>query len=296
VGKVEIKTMYPLDMEEFLLAAGERDLVDSIRQCFAENSPMPKALHDAAMNFYRTYLFTGGMPDCVSKYLSTNDTTLLRHIQKLILESYLNDMSKYNTQNEIKKTHLVYDTVTVQLSRKNTRFQYKLLKKGGRAAEFENAIEWLCLSGIVTRVYRAEQPYKPIENYRDIDSFKIYVSDTGLLCAKKDIMWQDIFYAAPELEDFRGGMTENYAASQLIARGYVPYYWTSDRSAEVDFMIQKDGDIIPVEVKSSDNTKAKSLDVYIQTYKPKYAVKLSARNFGFADGKKTVPLYAAFCL
>ena len=186
--------------------------------------------------------------------------------------------------------------MTVQLSKKNTRFQYKLIKKGARAAEFENAVEWLVLSGIVSQIYKVEQIKKPLENYRDIDSFKIYVSDVGLLCAKKDLLAQDVLYMADELNDFKGGMTENYVNSQLILNGHKTYYWMTERGAEVDFIIQIDGDIIPIEVKSADNTKAKSLNMYMQTNKPKYAIKLSAKNFGFEDGKKTVPLYAAFCI
>lgn len=296
VGKVDIKTLYPMDIEEFMLALGENALAEQIKTCFQTNSPMPAALHEAAMQIYRRYLVVGGMPECVSQYAQTSDFILVRHLQDSILASYLNDMSKYNNLNEIKKTRLVYDNITVQLSKKNTRFQYKLIKKGGRAAEFENAIEWLCLSGIVSRVYKAETVKKPLENYRDIDSFKIYVSDLGLLCAKKDLNADDILYMSPELDDFKGGMTENYVNIQLLINGYTTYYWESDRGAEIDFVIQRDGKLIPVEVKSADNTKAKSLSVYMQAYKPAYAVKLSAKNFAFENNIKIIPLYAAFCL
>lgn len=296
VGKVDMKTLYPMDMEEFLLALGEKELVHQIRQCFLHDSPMPSALHDAAMMRYRQYLIVGGMPECVLQFAGTGDYILVRHIQDTILASYLNDMSKYNTKNEIKKTRLAYDNITVQLSKKNTRFQYKLLKKGGRAAEFENAIEWLSLSGIVSQVYKVEQIKKPLENYRDIDSFKIYVSDLGLLSAKKDLVAEDILYMSEELNDFKGGMTENYVQVQLSINGYRTYYWESSRGAEVDFIIQREGNLIPVEVKAADNTRAKSLKVYRKMYQPAYAIKLSAKNFGFEDGIKTVPLYAAFCL
>lgn len=296
VGKVDMKTLYPMDMEEFMLALGENDLVARIKESFASDTPLPAALHDAAMQLYRQYLVIGGMPECVRQFVDTKNYILVRHTQDTILASYLNDMSKYNTLNEIKKTRLAYDNITVQLSKKNTRFQYKLIKKGGRASEFENAIEWLCLSGIVSQVYKVENVRKPLENYRDIDSFKIYVSDLGLLCAKKDLVANDILYMVEELNDFKGGMTENYVNVQLTINGYTTYYWESDRGAEVDFVIQREGQLIPVEVKSADNTKAKSLKVYIDTYKPTYAIKLSARNFGFEDGKKTVPLYAAFCI
>ena len=296
VGKVDMKTMYPLDMEEFMLACGEHDLVERIRNCFDTDTPMPAALHDAAMQRYRQYLVVGGMPECVFQFVETQDYILVRHTQDTILASYLNDMSKYNNLNEIKKTRLCYDNITVQLSKKNTRFQYKLIKKGGRAAEFENAIEWLTLSGIVSQVYRLDKVKKPLENYRDIDAFKIYVSDLGLLCAKKDLAANDVLYMVEEINDFKGGMAENYANVQLSINGYRTYYWESERGAEVDFVIQREGHIIPVEVKSADNTRAKSLKVYMETYQPAYAIKLAAKNFGFEDGKKSVPLYAAFCI
>lgn len=296
VGKVDMKTMYPMDMEEFMTAQGEDVLVKQIKTCFQTDTPLPSVLHDAAMQLYRQYLIVGGMPECVMQFAQTKDYILVRHIQETLLASYLNDMSKYNNLNEIKKTRLTYDNITVQLSKKNTRFQYKLLKKGGRASEFENAIEWLCLSGIVSQVYRVEQIRKPLENYRDIDAFKIYVSDLGLLCAKKNLTANDILYMAEEISDFKGGMAENYVHVQLSINGYASYYWESGRSAEIDFIIQHGGRLIPIEVKSADNTKAKSLKLYMETYKPAYAIKLSAKNFSFENGIKTVPLYAAFCI
>ena len=296
VGKVDMKTLYPMDMEEFMIALGEDALVEQIKKCFLADTPLPFALHDAAMQLYRRYLVVGGMPECVRQFAETKDHILVRHTQDTILASYLNDMSKYNNLNEIKKTRLAYDNITVQLSKKNTRFQYKLIKKGGRASEFENAIEWLCLSGIVSQVYKVEQIKKPLENYRDIDAFKIYVSDLGLLCAKKDLAANDILYMVEEIGDFKGGMAENYVNVQLTINGYQTYYWESARGAEIDFIIQREGKLIPIEVKSADNTRAKSLRVYMETYKPDYAIKLSAKNFGFEDGKKTVPLYATFCI
>ena len=285
-----------MDLEEFMIAMGENSLVDQIKKCFETNESMPSALHDAAMQLYRQYLVVGGMPECVMQFAETKDYILIRHTQDTILASYLNDMSKYNNLNEIKKTRLAYDNITVQLSKKNTRFQYKLIKKGGRASEFENAIEWLCLSGIVSQVYKVEQIRKPLENYRDIDAFKIYVSDLGLLCAKKDIVANDVLYMVEELNDFKGGMVENYVNVQLTINGYNTYYWETERGAEIDFIIQREGKLIPIEVKSADNTRAKSLKIYMDKYKPDYAIKLSTKNFAFEDDKKIVPLYAAFCI
>ena len=296
VGKVDMLTLHPMDIEEFLLAMEETELVKQIRICFDSDTPMPAALHDAALDQYRKYLVIGGMPEAVCKFVETKDYILIRHIQQTILAAYLNDMSKYNKENEIKKTRLVYDNITVQLSRQNSRFQYKLVKKGGRAAEFENAIEWLSLSGIVTRIYRLEQIRKPMENYRDIDSFKIYLSDVGLLCAKKEIVPEDILYFVHDLDDFRGGLTENFVSSQLTAKGYIPYYWTQGQSTEVDFLIQKERVIIPLEVKASEHTQSKSLNTYVRAYKPDYSVRLSTKNFGFENNIRSIPLYSIFCL
>lgn len=294
VGKVDIKTLYPMDMEEFMLALGENALVEQIKKSFNANTPLPSALHDKAMQLYYQYLIVGGMPECVMHFVETKDYILVRHTQDTILVSYLNDMSKYNNLNEIKKTRLTYDNITVQLSKKNTRFQYKLIKKGGRASEFENAIEWLTLSGIVSQVYKVEQIKKPLENYRDIDAFKIYVSDLGLLCAKKDLIANDILYMVEEINDFKGGMVENYVNVQLTINGYKTYYWESERGAEIDFIIQRDGKLISIEVKSADNTRAKSLKVYMETYKPLYAIKLSTKNFGFKTIKRPFPYMLHF--
>ncbi len=152
------------------------------------------------------------------------------------------------------------------------------------------------MKGIVSQVYKVEQIKKPLENYRDIDAFKIYVSDLGLLCAKKELAANDILYMVEELNDFKGGMAENYVNVQLSINGYHTYYWESKRGAEIDFVIQRDGQLIPIEFKSADNTRAKSLKVYMDTYKPSYAIKLSTKNFAFEDNKKIVPLYAAFCI
>lgn len=297
VGKVDIKTLYPMDMEEFLLAMEEENLVKEIKKSFNENRALPSALHDIAMEYYRKYLIIGGMPECVSKFKETQNYTLIRHTQDMILLSYLNDMSKYNTNNEIKKTRLVYNNITVQLSRQNTRFQYKLVKSGGRASEFENAIEWLNLSGITSKIYCLDNIQKPLENYKNIDSFKIYISDVGLLCAKKEIIPEDILYLSDELDDFKGGMTENYVNIHLNINSYTQYFWKNDKgTAEVDFIVSKKGKIIPIEVKSSINTHSKSLDIYIKKYKPEYSIRISTKNFGFENSIKSIPLYAVFCL
>jgi predicted AAA+ superfamily ATPase len=301
VGKVNFATLCPMDFEEFLLALEPlrphvKEMIAKIRDCFATNTPLAAFWHGQLLALYREYLVVGGLPECVSKYAETENFQLIRVTQDEILASYLNDMSKYNKENEIKKTRLAYHSVATQLSKKNTRFQYKLIKSGGRAAEFENAIEWLVLSGIVARIFNLDDIKKPLDNYKNIDDFKIFMSDVGLLCANKEILPNDILHGSKELADFRGGMTENYVCQQLVRNGYTCYYWHSEGKAELDFVIQREGKLIPIEVKSADNRQAKSLATYMNRFKPEYAIKVSAGNFGFENGIKTIPLYAAFCI
>ncbi len=298
VGKADRYTMYPMDMEEFLIAMGENDLVDRIHRCFEENVPMPQALHEAGLRLYRQYLAVGGMPEVTARFLDTKDYTQVRHLLETIQMDYLDDMSKYQeSANEIKKTRLTYGTVAVQLSKKNTRFQYKIIKTGARAAEYENAIEWLVSANLLSRIYRVGQIAKPLENYKDIDDFKIYLSDMGLLAAQKDIRAEDIFFMEEELADFKGGMTENYVETQLVRSGFKPYYWRNDKGTrEVDFVIALNGRLIPVEVKSGENVSAASLNEYFRLFKPVYAIRISEKNFGFENDIKSVPLYAVFCL
>ena len=298
VGKVDRYTMHPMDMEEFLLACGEKDLTSRIRTCCDNDIPLPTALHTAALRLYRQYLAIGGMPEAVSRFVDTQDYTQVRHVLDTIQMDYLDDMSKYqNSANEIKKTRLTYGTVAVQLSKKNTRFQYKIIKTGARAAEYENAIEWLVSAGLLSRVYRAEQIKKPLENYKDIDDFKIYLSDMGLLAAEKDIRAEDIFFMEKELADFKGGMTENYVCTQLLRSGFKPYFWRNDKGTrEVDFIVPLKGRLIPLEVKSGDHVTAASLNEYVRLYKPAYSIRISEKNFGFENNIKSVPLYAVFCI
>ena len=298
VGKVDRYTMHSMDMEEFLLAMNESELVERIRKSYTDDTPMPAALHESALKLWRQYLVVGGMPEAVARFVDTHDHIQVRHVLETIQMDYLDDMSKYqDNANEIKKTRLTYGTVAVQLSKKNTRFQYKIIKKGARAAEYENAIEWLVFSGLISRVYRAEQIMKPLENYKDIDDFKIYLSDMGLLAAQKDIRAEDVFYMDEELADFKGGMTENYVNTQLVSLGFKSYYWRNEKGTkEIDFIISINGKLIPVEVKSGEHVNSKSLGEYVRLFAPTYSVRISTKNFGFENDIKTVPLYAVFCI
>lgn len=296
VGKVQFMTLYPLDFEEYLMARGEDGLIELIRECYERNTPLDSAFHERALDYYKEYLFVGGMPEAAEEYGKNHNPELVRIIQQTILESYQNDMGKYNRQSEIPKTRIVYKNISTQLAKENRKFQYKSIKQGGRASEFENAIEWLCLAGIASQNYRIEQIMLPLNAYRSLTDFKFYMNDVGLCGASQDIHYEDIMGENPLLDNFKGGLTENYVFNQLTENGLSLYYWTSGCQAEVDFITRIGEDIIPIEVKAKVNNRARSLGVYVERYKPSYAIRISQKNFGFENGMKSVPLYATFCI
>ena len=296
VGKVQFKTLYALDFEEYLMAKNETKLIELIKESYNNNIPMDIGFHERALDYYKEYLFIGGMPEAVKEYNENRNTELVRIFQKSILEAYNNDMSKYNKQSEIPKTRIVYKNISTQLSKENKKFQYKHIKQGGRASEFEGAIEWLCLSGIASQNYRLEQVMLPLNAYKSLSDFKFYMNDVGLCCASQDIYFEDILGQNPLFDNFKGGLTENYVFNQLVTNELNTYYWTSNSQAEIDFITRIKSDIIPIEVKSSINTKSKSLNAYMQKYAPKYAIRISMKNFGFENNIKSVPLYAVFCI
>lgn len=296
VGKVEFLTMYPMDFEEYLLAKGESFLVEQIKFCYANNKPMDELFHERALEYYKEYLFVGGMPEVVENYIKNSNTEMVRIAQQTILESYHNDMGKYNKSTEIPKTRIVYKNISTQLAKENKKFQYKYVKSGGRASEFENAIEWLCLAGIASQLYRIEQILLPLNAYKSLSDFKFYMNDVGLCGASQEIHFEDIQNDNPLLQNFKGGLTENYVFNQLIANNLALYYWTSGNQAEIDFITRIGEDIIPIEVKSTVNIRSRSLSVYENIYSPVYSIRLSMKNFGFENGIKSIPLYATFCV
>ncbi|MDD3382041.1 MAG: ATP-binding protein [Bacilli bacterium] len=296
VGKIQFLEMYAMDFEEYLMAKEEEFLIDKIRECYESNSPLETLLHEKAFNLYKEYLLVGGMPEVVEMYFKTNNYILSRNKQEAILLAYRNDMGKYNKESEIPKTQIVYKNISTQLAKENKKFQYNLLKKGGRAAEFENAIEWLCLSGIANQLYRIEQIKLPLNAYRSLADFKFFMNDVGLCCASQNILFDDVYYENQLINDFKGGLTENYVNSQMISNNFKLFYWTSKNQAEIDFIARIGKDIIPIEVKSNENIRSKSLIVYKEKYNPKYSIRISKRNFGFEKDIKSIPLYAVFCI
>ncbi|MDR0882337.1 MAG: ATP-binding protein [Candidatus Adiutrix sp.] len=295
VGKVDMMTLYPLDFEEFLLATGNAAICGLIREAYLDFRPM--SLHDMAMDLYKTYLVVGGMPQAVLEYVNTQDFNFVLAAQKNINDAYIADMAKYATPQETTKIMAAWASIPAQLSKENCKFQYKVIKSGARAYEYETPLDWLKFAGIILKCVRVTEGKLPLTAYADNDSFKVYMMDTGLLCSKFGLAANVILNSAPSFDGFKGALAENYICQSLTVNGFVPFYWSSPGKAELDFVFQdRQGNIIPLEGKSAANVRSKSLNVYMSRYKPNYAVRVSAKNFGFENGLKSVPLYALFCL
>ena len=295
VGKVQMLNMYPLSFEEFLISLGREDLVLEIKKHFENNEVMDINIHKLCLKLYRTYLIVGGMPEVVSTYLEEQKVISTIDIQTEILLSYERDMTKYADNNLSNKIISAFDSIPVQLAKDNKKFQYKIISKGGTSSIFGEAILWLKNSGIINQVFKTK-PNLPLGMYKDLTSFKIYMSDVGLFVNKARYPLYQIDLENTPTMISMGPLTEQYVANALEINGYDLYYWESDGEAEIDFVIQKDMDIIPIEVKSGMNTKSRSLDVYMKKYNPKYAIRISEKNFGFENNIKSVPLYAVFCI
>lgn len=296
VGKVQMLNLYPLDFEEFLWEMGEEELANQIRESAETLRPLLFFEHDRALEYYRTYLCVGGMPACVREYSDSKDLLRIQEIQQNILNSYITDMDKYTSATESAKVRTAYQSIPAQLAKDNKKFQYKLLKTGASSYNFGTSIDWLNLAKIVLKCNKVENPVKPLEANILLNSFKLYMGDIGLLTYRAKIDPNDILMESKDIDQFKGALVENYVAEGLLQNRYDLYYWESDGKAEIDFVILKDNKVIPLEVKSSENTRSKSLTTYMQKYNPEYAIRLSTKNFGF-DGKiKAFPLYALFTL
>lgn len=295
VGKVQMLNMYPLSFKEFLMAIGRENLIDEIKKHFETNSRMDNDIHELCLKLYRTYLIVGGMPEVVQTYLEEQKTISAIDVQAEILLSYERDMTKYADNNLSNRIISAFDSIPVQLAKDNQKFQYKVISKGGTSGIFGEAILWLKNSGIVNQVYRAKAEL-PLEMYKDLASFKLYMSDVGLFVNKAKYPLYQIDLSSQPVMIAMGPLTENYVANELKVNGYELYYWESEGKAELDFMIQKDVDIVPIEVKTTTHTKSRSLDIYKKIYNPKYAIRISEKNFGFENNIKSVPLYAVFCI
>ena len=292
VGKVWIDYLYPMDFEEFLLASDEIELSKMIEECYKNLSPMNNQVHEKAMKLYNEYMCVGGMPANVLSYINNgnNIEKFEDEISNNIITSYLADMSKYTQNTESIKNMKIYNSIPSQLGKENKKFKYSLVEKSARSREYESSLEWLISSNMILKCVAVKTPKSPLKAYEDYN-FKVYASDIGILRVLARINKNEILLNKNML--YKGVLAENYVAQILFGKYKEIYYWQLGSSYEVDFLINDNGDIIPIEVKASNNTTSKSLNYYIQRYKPKYSIRISAKNFGYENGIKSIPLYAA---
>ena len=295
VGKVDLLNMYPMDFEEVLMANGQQGLLDIMHECFTEHRTC--SLHSKLLDLYTQYLFTGGMPRIIADLIVEDDYNLVVANQKNIADAYIADMAKYASPAETVRIMAAFQSLPAQLSKENRKFQYKTIKSGARANQYENALEWLDAAGMIIRCARIDTGSFPLIAHVDPSSFKVYMNDTGLLCASYGVSPNTFLSQLRSMEKVKGALTENYVATALYANGFVPYYWESQGKAEIDFVIQMhSGDVIPVEVKSSDNVRSKSLYQFVSKYDPPWSIRISTKNFGFENNIRSVPLYATCCI
>ncbi len=300
VGKVQMINMYPMSFDEFILANMPemgKVLIDEIKKCYNENKNMDSVLHEKLINLYRIYICIGGMPACVDNYLKcTNDILKYnKEIIKNIINAYLNDMNKY-VYNSFEATRIedIYKTIPAQLENSSRKFQYSKIKKGARSKDYESALKWLYSSNLIHKCTALNSINIPPKAYIDNESFKLFLSDIGILTSLLELKYNEIILDNKFL--YKGILVENFVAQEFISNNISLYYWKSKSDAEVDFVIYNDDGLIPIEVKSSENTKSKSLKVYMDRYNPKYAIRVSSKNFGFENNIKSVPLYATFLI
>ena len=295
VGKVIIKYLFPMDFEEYLIAINETKLLEEIRAHYQKNEPLLTAIHEKALDLYKKYLVLGGMPVMIEEFIK-KDYQVSKvdfEIQDYIITTYLADMNKYTENTEGIKNSKIYNAIPKELARENNIFKYSIVSKDARKIRYESSLDWLLSSNMILKCSLTERNESPLKAFMSGDKFKIYLSDSGLLRALSNIDYQEILLEKTKM--YKGVLTENYVACELYTKTRELYYYTFDKY-EIDFLLKIEGEIIPVEVKSSRRTNSKSLNAYIEKYHPKYAIRISEKNFGFENNVKSVPLYAVFCI
>ena len=291
VGKVNKMNLYPLDFSEYLMAMGEGSLAQAVSD---PDVPMMKNLRECYISHLRNYYYVGGMPECVNAFSKRKDYEEVREIQNSILSQYDGDFGKNVEPREFPRIRMVWNTLPMQLAKENKKFFFGQIKSGARMKDFEVAIEWLRDAGLIYKTYKVSKPGMPLKSYIDFTSFKIFMLDIGLLSAMSELDADSILSGSNIFTEFKGALTEQYVLQELISSTpYTPYYYLGDKSTyETDFLIQKNGDIIPIEVKSEENTKSKSLKAFYEKYNPKYAIRLSASDYVTKGRLKNIPLWA----
>lgn len=290
VGKVSFMNLFPLSFEEFLLAMGEERFVELLNK---KDFKTIKLFNNKYEKLIKQYCYVGGMPEIVQDFVENKDFESVRNLQKEILSAYEEDFTKHIPTNTVAKIRLLWKSIPAQLSKENKKFIYGAAKEGARARDFEAALSWLINSGLVYRVNKITKPDLPITAYEDFNSFKLFVLDVGLLGAMTDLQANTIIDGNRIFEEFKGAIAEQYVLQQFKTIKDLPvFYWSNETSrAEIDFVIQIKSDVVPVEVKAERNLQAKSLKVYMEKFKPNYAIRTSMADYKKTDNLIDLPLY-----
>lgn len=291
VGKVDMLYMYPMDFEEFLLAMGKEQLVELLRSnSWTALTPLRGMLTE----LLRQYYFVGGMPEAVKAYVERGDIWEVRSIHSKIIDAYRNDMSKHAPKQQVQRINMVWNSIPSQLARDNKKFIYGALRKGARANDFEIAIQWLVDSGLVHKVHRISKPVVPLKFYEDMSSFKLFLLDCGLLGALSETPPEQILIGDNVFEEYKGAFTENYVLQQLksLPHTFVYYYSNDNSTLEIDFVVQHDAHVIPIEVKAEENLRAKSLRQFVTDNPGLHGVRFSMSDYREQDWLTNVPLWA----
>lgn len=291
VGKVNFMDLYPLNFLEFIRAMGNDDLIKLLE---SKDFSLITSFKGKYIDLLKQYYYIGGMPAVVASFIEASDFGKVREIQKEILLAYEQDFSKHAPNEAVPRIRMLWSSTPAQLAKENRKFIYGLIRRGARAREYELAMTWLIDCGLVYKVSRITKPDMPLMAYQDFNAFKLFILDVGLLSAMSELDIKSLLNGNRLFEEFKGALTEQYVLQQLIAsREITPYYWSAEKaSAEIDFIFQSEMNIVPLEVKATENLQAKSLKSYCQKYKPTYAIRTSMSDYRQEEWLTNVPLYA----
>ena len=289
VGKVDFLKLCPMSFNEFILAVGEKGLHEALR---SQDYELINAYAGKYTDLLKKYYYVGGMPEVVQTYIDSDDLFEVREIQNNLLQYYEEDFSKHAPKEVVPRIMMVWNSIPSQLAKENRKFMYGALREGARAKDFELAIQWLEDAGLILKSYRVSKPDIPLIAYMEMNSFKMFMFDVGLLTAKTGLSARLLLEGSRIFEEFKGALTEQYVAQELHAAGYPLYYFATARSTgEIDFMLQGDLDCVPIEVKAEQNLRARSLRAFCDKYKPGMAIRSSMSNYKQEDCLTNVPLY-----
>ena len=291
VGKVEFMDLYPLSFFEFLDAIGESSLIEMVHSA---DWKLITAYKTKFIERLRQYYYVGGMPEVVLRFSENNNFKEVRNIQKQILDAYEQDFSKHAPSEVVPRIRMIWNSIPAQLAKENRKFIYGMIKEGSRAKDYEIAFSWLIDCGQVHKVCRVTKPALPLKAYEDRSAFKLFLVDIGLLSAMGDIDVKTLLEGNAIFSEFKGALTEQYVFQQLKnINEFIIYYWSAERStAEVDFVVQDDGLIIPIEVKAEENLRSKSLKFYTEKFNPKVSIRTSMSDYRKQNRLINLPLYA----